>query len=596
MAGLDPFGLLVEELKSDEIQDQLAAAKRLNTIALNMGPDRCRSQLLPFLRLGVDEYTDEILMAIAEGAGNLVPAVGGGDYAHLLLPLLEALAEKEETLVRAKAVDSVVTVGKAMPPSTIQAELAPLVKRLAGAEFFPSKISAAGLFASIYPTTSPAQRSALRKLFDGLAKDEMPMVRSAAFAHMPALAAVVEKDVLMTEISPLFNELASDLQESVREMALENMVKMVKRLTPEEAVQIFGKFFDGLAAERCSSMRVHKATHFVELVGALHPVRNIRDQVPLYVALLANDGETEVRNAAAKNLGTFCAKLDKATILSGILPVLRELTQPPAGQTAQASFAQNQLVREHIAEHLSSLAPILERDSTIKEILPLIKVFLADDLIEIKRKALASLGPVVETLGPEQTEALLLPDVIRMSEDPQWRVRLSVVETLPVYATHLGMDMFNNLMREIQIRALGDGVAHIRERAVQNLERLSAVFGAHGAQWTEEQLLPCILDAAKNSGPSGYLGRITALQAAARLADVLPARVTTEVLVPQVVVPLSQDPVANVRIAAAQALRRISSCLSGEQRAFVNTTIRPMLQDLAKDSDPDVKYLCESAN
>jgi hypothetical protein len=35
-------------------------------------------------------------------AGNLVPAVGGGDYAHLLLPLLEALAEKEETLVRAK--------------------------------------------------------------------------------------------------------------------------------------------------------------------------------------------------------------------------------------------------------------------------------------------------------------------------------------------------------------------------------------------------------------------------------------------------------------------------------------------------------------
>jgi hypothetical protein len=31
-----------------------------------------------------------------------VPAVGGGEYAHLLLPLLEALAEKEETLVRSK--------------------------------------------------------------------------------------------------------------------------------------------------------------------------------------------------------------------------------------------------------------------------------------------------------------------------------------------------------------------------------------------------------------------------------------------------------------------------------------------------------------
>lgn len=471
-----------------------------------------------------------------------------------------------------------------------------LRQRLAGAEFFPSKISAAGLFASIYPTTSPAQRSALRKLFDGLAKDEMPMVRSAAFAHLPALAAAVEKDVLMGEISPLFAELSADLQESVRELALDNMVKMVKKLTAEEAVQIFGKFFDGLAGERCTSMRVQKATHFVDLVSALHPVKNIRDQVPLYVALIANDSETEVRNAAAKNLGAFCAKLDKSTLLTGILPVLRELTQAPSGPTAQAAFAQNQLVREHIAEHLSSLSPILEREATIKELLPLVKTFLGDELIEIKRKALASLGPVVETLGPEQTEILLLPDVIRMSEDAQWRVRLSVVDTLPVYATNLGMDMFNNLMREIQIRALSDGVAHIRERAVQNLERLTVCFGAHGAQWTEEQLLPTILEAAKGSGPSGYLGRITSLQAVARLADVLPARVTTEILVPQVLAPLAQDPVVNVRIAAVLALRRIASCLSGEQRAFVNTTIRPMLQDLAKDADPDVKYLSESAH
>lgn len=51
MAGVDAYGLLVEEFKSEEIQDQLAAAKRINTIAVNMGPDRSRSQLLPFLRL-----------------------------------------------------------------------------------------------------------------------------------------------------------------------------------------------------------------------------------------------------------------------------------------------------------------------------------------------------------------------------------------------------------------------------------------------------------------------------------------------------------------------------------------------------------------
>eukprot|EP00283_Hemiselmis_rufescens_P014209 CAMPEP_0173441622 /NCGR_PEP_ID=MMETSP1357-20121228/24054_1 /TAXON_ID=77926 /ORGANISM="Hemiselmis rufescens, Strain PCC563" /LENGTH=73 /DNA_ID=CAMNT_0014407213 /DNA_START=198 /DNA_END=416 /DNA_ORIENTATION=+ len=73
MAGqVDAYGLLVEEFKSDDVTEQLAAAKRINTIAIHMGPDRSRSQLIPFLRSCVDEYTDEVLMTIAEGAGGLV--------------------------------------------------------------------------------------------------------------------------------------------------------------------------------------------------------------------------------------------------------------------------------------------------------------------------------------------------------------------------------------------------------------------------------------------------------------------------------------------------------------------------------------------
>jgi hypothetical protein len=36
-----------------------------------------------------------------------------------------------------------------------------------------------------------ACEQALRKQFEQLAKDDMPMVRSAAFAHLPALAEVL---------------------------------------------------------------------------------------------------------------------------------------------------------------------------------------------------------------------------------------------------------------------------------------------------------------------------------------------------------------------------------------------------------------------
>lgn len=160
------------------------------------------------------------------------------------------------------------------------------------------------------------------------------MVRSAAFVHKPALAAVVEREVLTSELSPLFNELSQDMQESVRELAVDNMEKMVGLLSPEEASRIFGSFFDNVQMEKCSSMRVNKAKHFVKLVAAMSPARPLRDQVPAYIHLLSADPEVEVRNAAAANLAVFCAKLDAATVKGQILPVMKELAQreeQPAG-------------------------------------------------------------------------------------------------------------------------------------------------------------------------------------------------------------------------------------------------------------------------
>ncbi|CAM9476254.1 unnamed protein product, partial [Hapterophycus canaliculatus] len=59
---------------------------------------------------GIVEDDDEILLALAEASGQLVPAVGGPGHAALLLPSLENLAAMEETVVRDKAVESACVV------------------------------------------------------------------------------------------------------------------------------------------------------------------------------------------------------------------------------------------------------------------------------------------------------------------------------------------------------------------------------------------------------------------------------------------------------------------------------------------------------
>jgi serine/threonine-protein phosphatase 2A regulatory subunit A len=114
---LYPIAVLIDELKHDEVSFRLNAIRRLSTIALALGPDRAREELVPFLDGEVindlSKYTDElhldcmddedeVLFALAEELGNLVEYIGGAQHAHALLNPLENLAIVEESVVRDK--------------------------------------------------------------------------------------------------------------------------------------------------------------------------------------------------------------------------------------------------------------------------------------------------------------------------------------------------------------------------------------------------------------------------------------------------------------------------------------------------------------
>jgi hypothetical protein len=46
---LYPIAVLIEELKHEDVQLRLGAIRRLSTIALALGPQRAREELIPFL-------------------------------------------------------------------------------------------------------------------------------------------------------------------------------------------------------------------------------------------------------------------------------------------------------------------------------------------------------------------------------------------------------------------------------------------------------------------------------------------------------------------------------------------------------------------
>jgi hypothetical protein len=116
-----------DELKNEDKALRLNSVKRLSTIALALGEERTRQELIPFVGESNDD-DEEVLLAMAEELGKFVQYVGGPNYAYTLLPPLEQLCSVEETVVRDKAVESLCSVGNVLPDKDIETHLYPLMK------------------------------------------------------------------------------------------------------------------------------------------------------------------------------------------------------------------------------------------------------------------------------------------------------------------------------------------------------------------------------------------------------------------------------------------------------------------------------------
>ena len=137
----------------------------------------------------IEEQDDEVLFAIAEELGkcyNLQPDK------TIYLPLLESLAQQDETVVRDEATKSLTTICENLNDDELQNVFCPLVIRLAGCEWFTGRISACALFQHAY-ARSNAQKERLRKKFMELCQEDTPMIRRVCAARLGIFATKLEK-------------------------------------------------------------------------------------------------------------------------------------------------------------------------------------------------------------------------------------------------------------------------------------------------------------------------------------------------------------------------------------------------------------------
>ncbi|EHB18716.1 Serine/threonine-protein phosphatase 2A 65 kDa regulatory subunit A beta isoform [Heterocephalus glaber] len=441
---------------------------------------------------------DEVLLALAEQLGDFTGLVGGPDFAHCLLPPLESLATVEETVVRDKAVESLRQISQEHTPVALEAHFVPLVKRLASGDWFTSRTSACGLFSVCYPRASNVVKAEIRQHFRSLCSDDTPMVRRAAASKLGEFAKVLELDSVKIEIVPLFINLASDEQDSVRLLAVEACVSIAQLLSQDDLEVLVMPTLRHAAEDKSWRVRYMVADKFSEN--------------------LLKDCEAEVRAAAVH-------KLQKAVgpkiTLNDLIPAFQNLLKDCEAEVRAAAV--------HKVKELCENLPIEGRETIImNRILPYIKC------PEVRLNIISNLDCVNEVIGIRQLSQSLLPAIVELAEDAKWRVRLAIIEYMPLLAGQLGMEFFDEKLNSLCMAWLVDHVYAIREAATNNLMKLVQKFGT---EWAQTTIVPKVLVMANDPN---YLHRMTTL-----------------------------------------------FCINGK--------VKPVLQKLGQDEDMDVKYFAQEA-
>ena len=147
----------------------------------------------------------------------------------------------------------------------------------------------------------------------------------------------------------------------------------------------------------------------------------------------------------------------------------------------------------------------------------------------MRLNVISKLDDVNRVVGLKMLSQSLIPAIVELSSDKQWRVRLAIIDFIPLLARQLGPEFFGSELLALCTKWLTDSVCSIRDAATSNLCKLTTVSArlthtsyamictvspllqVFGAAWAEANVIPGVLSLPDDGN---YLFRLTALRTA----------------------------------------------------------------------------------
>jgi serine/threonine-protein phosphatase 2A regulatory subunit A len=288
--------------------------------------------------------------------------------------------------------------------------------------------------------------------------------------------------------------------------------------------------------------------------------------IPMFVKLL-KDKEPEVRATACTLMSDVGSEVKGSETL--LAPALEALATDPV-----------QTVRVRVASGLILLCKRFSKDTALKVVIPLLKVFAKDENYEVRAAIVSEIDKLAEYVDPSALSSVF-PLLVELSKDAKWRVRAAVIDKSSMLARHMGVKKFEKQLQNIVVSALSDHVFAIREKACVQIGYIVKLFSG---KWAAEKLLPLAFSIYDKN--ANYLYRMTCLLLIQHVVAECPPDVVEKTILPLVLLAAADD-VANVRVMAAKTFSLLIPKLDGKS---VKAKISPALVKMAKDSDGDVNY------
>ena len=531
---------LLEDLQNPDIKIKKNAFQNLRGISLALGRERTRKELLPYLKSCIDEEEDEIIIELAKVLSNFIDCIGGKQYIKELLNLLEIILTIDDHFVRIEIMNTIKSVVKQIGKvSEIESDLISIINNLYNSEDINQKKSAMNLLIFLFKDLNSTNKIIAINYFDKFLVDNNISVKKELLNEITEISL----ELSIEYIKKMINIILKDKNDSMRIDIVNIMLSVRNSPKINEFMDTIYDLIPKLAEDTNWRVRLTVSDKLNEFLKFPNINNDMKQKSVNIFAKLLEDTEPEIRNVCCLRLEEITKILKNENNFDKILQNLRKLEKD-----------QKNYVKGALASNVLKICELIGPKKTNDYIFPIFLTLIKDENIEIRMNLINNLSELNKVIEIDNIIESIMPPIKEISANKSWRIRIQIMEIIPVLAKLFNQHLFMNNIFPICITALMDSVFSIRE---SSCKLFVTIYKDTKNEEFEKKLLEKLNELCLSSS---YLLRNTALVFIKFYIEKLEDKIYLEFFekkLIEIVFNLSKDKIANVLTVLIDCVLRV---------------------------------------